>query len=92
MDSPGGSQVRLEHGPSPLPGGKVVPTAIIASRVSRPLMHAMADAGVGRVAILTALPLVGIEQCTARWGVFGDAVLSCLTRHPSHDGGKPNSD
>jgi hypothetical protein len=71
-----GSQVRPEHRPGPLTGVTVDLAAAI--RIPRPLMHAMAHAGVGRMATLTALPLFGVEKRTARLDVFGDEVVTDL--------------
>jgi hypothetical protein len=102
VDSPEGSQVHPEHGPSPLTGVTVDLAAAIAIRIPRPLIQAIAHAGVGRMATLTALPLVGVEKRNARRDVFGDevvtglfvgvithpqAVLPRLRWHHTHNGG-----
>jgi hypothetical protein len=50
----------------------------ISTRISRPLVHAVAHSGMGRITVTIALPLVAIEPRTAGGDMGGDQVAAGL--------------
>jgi hypothetical protein len=76
MDASEGPQVRPERCCCPLAGVAVDLADPIPIRISRPLVHAVADGGVGRMAATIALPLIGIQPRTAGRHVVGDEVVT----------------
>ena len=72
MHAPKGPQIRPECRPSSLARVAVHLTSTIAVIIPCPLVHAMTDGAVGRMAPPITLPLVGIEPRAASWHVLRD--------------------
>ena len=72
MDPPEGTQVGPERRARPLTGVAVDLASAIAIIIPRPLVHAVADRGMGRMAAPIALPFVGIELRAASRHVLRD--------------------
>ena len=102
MDSTEGAQIGSKRCAGPLAGVAVHLTWAISILIPRPLVHAVADGGMARMAPPRALPLSGIEQRAARRKVLGDqgragarvctvadpqALLPRLARDPTADRG-----
>jgi hypothetical protein len=97
-----GPQIRPEGGSCPLAGVAMDLADAIPIGIPRPLVYAVADGGVRRMAPTIALPLVGIESCAAGRHVVGNegvagprvrvvthpkAALARVPRDDADDGG-----
>jgi hypothetical protein len=86
MDPAEGAQVGTKRLPGPFTGGAVHLTSAISIIIRRPLVHAVADGGMERMATPIALPRVGREQRAARWDVLRDQCRAgtgvCMVADP----------
>jgi hypothetical protein len=102
MDPAEGTQRGPKRRAGPFTGVAVHLPSAISIIIPRPLVHAVADGGMARMAPPRALPLSGIEQRAARRKVLGDqgragarvctvadpqALLPRLARDPTADRG-----
>jgi hypothetical protein len=97
VHTPESPQIRPECCSGTLAGVAVYLSDPISIHISRPLVHAVANGGMGRMAATIALPLVGIEPRTAGGDIGGNQVVASprirvithpeavLTRLPGHD-------
>jgi hypothetical protein len=72
MNAPKGTPGGPERCARTLAGVAVDLTAAIPIIIARPLVHPMADGGMGRMAPPIALPLIGREPCAARGKILRD--------------------
>ena len=70
MDPTEGTQVGPERRARPFTGIAVDLASAIAIIIPRPLVHAVADRGMGRMAPSIALPFIGIEPACCPAGTF----------------------
>src|SRR5919197_36393 len=101
MHTPEATQVGADCRACSLTGVAMDLTEAIPIGIPRPLVYAVADGGMGRMATTIALPLVGIESCATGRHVVGnevvagprvrvithpEAVLTCLPRYQTNNG------
>lgn len=72
MNAPKDTQVGPERRPCALAGVAVDFATAIPIIIPCPLVHAVADGAMGRMAPAIALPLVGIELRAASWDILRD--------------------
>jgi hypothetical protein len=71
-------QIRPECCPCSLAGVAVHLTEAISIRIPRPLVHAVAEGGMGWMAATIARPFIRIEPRAACWDICGDQVVAGL--------------
>lgn len=72
VDAPERPEVRAKRRAGPFTGIAVHFTSAISIIIPCPLVHAVADGAMARMAAPIALPLIGIEPCAARRNVLCD--------------------
>jgi hypothetical protein len=96
MNTPKHPQKCAQSCTSSLAGIAVDLALAIPTIIARPLVHAVADGGMGRMTATLALPFIGIQPCATRWDIGGDQAMAgprvrviahpeaVLTRLPRH--------
>jgi hypothetical protein len=74
--TPEGTQVAAERHACHFAGAAVDLAVAIAIIIPRPLVHAMAHGGMGRVAATLTLPFVRIQNRAGPWDVLGNQVVA----------------
>ena len=76
MNAPKGTQVGAERRAYSLAGVAVDFAAAIPIIIPCPLVHAMADGGMRRMAATIALPFIGEQDRTVPWHILGSQAVA----------------
>jgi hypothetical protein len=76
VDPPEGTQVGAERRAGPFAGVAVDLAVAIPIIIPRPLVHAMAHGGMGRMAATIALPFVRVQDRAGAWDILGNQVVA----------------
>jgi hypothetical protein len=76
MNAPKDTQVGAERRPYSLAGVAVDFAAAIPVLIPCPLVHAMADGGMRRMAATIALPFIGVQDRAVPWHILGNQAVA----------------
>src|SRR5262245_22409616 len=76
MNAPKDTEVGAERRPCSLAGIAVDFAVAIAVLIPCPLVHAMADGGMRRMAATIALPFIGVQDRAVPWHILGNQAVA----------------